>query len=55
MLIVWMRQNLLRFQLDDSTAQILIQIISPVAIYIIAEHFHVSGIIFFKTPSKIPR
>lgn len=45
MLIVWMRHNLLRFQLDDSTAQILIQIISPVAIYIIAEHFHVSGII----------
>ncbi len=45
-LLVWIRQNLLRFQLDDSTAQIMIQIISPVAIYLVAEHvFHVSGII----------
>ncbi|MBM7618026.1 CPA1 family monovalent cation:H+ antiporter [Weissella uvarum] len=46
MFVVWLRQNLIRFQLDDYTAQILIQVISPIAIYLIAEHYlHVSGII----------
>lgn len=45
LLLVYIRQHLLRYQLDDMTAQLLLQILSPMFIYLIADALHVSAII----------
>ncbi|KRN29796.1 cation:proton antiporter [Liquorilactobacillus mali] len=43
--IVRIRQNLLRSQLNDLTGHIMLQILTPIIIYMLAEEIHVSGVI----------
>lgn len=43
--LVYIRQHLMRYQLNDMTAQLLLQILSPMFIYMIADSLHVSAII----------
>lgn len=45
LIIVRIRQNLLRKQLDDFTGHIMLQILTPIVIYMLAEECHVSGVI----------
>lgn len=45
LILVYIRQHLMRYQLNDMTAQLLLQILSPMFIYLIADALHVSAII----------
>lgn len=45
LIIVRIRQGLLRKQLNDLTGHIMLQILTPLIIYMLAEELHVSGII----------
>jgi len=45
LILVYIRQHLMMYQLNDMTAQLLLQILSPIFIYMIAEMLHVSAII----------
>lgn len=45
LILVYIRQHLLKYQLNDITAQLLLQILSPMFIYLIADALHVSAII----------
>lgn len=45
LIVVYIRQHLLKYQLNDMMAQIMIQVLSPIFIYALAEEIHVSGII----------
>ncbi|MFD2614352.1 Na+/H+ antiporter [Paenibacillus gansuensis] len=44
-LIIWLRMLLRHFGMEDVTMHMLIQILTPFAIYIGAEHLHASGIL----------
>jgi CPA1 family monovalent cation:H+ antiporter len=43
--IIYIRQHLLKAQLDDMVAHVMIYFLSPILVYALAEHFEVSGII----------
>ncbi|MDR3189910.1 MAG: cation:proton antiporter [Lactobacillaceae bacterium] len=43
--LVYVRQHLLKHQFDDRTAQVMIQIMTPIVVFAVAEHFGLSGII----------
>ena len=45
LILLWVRQHLLKAQLDDTLSHILIYFLSPIVVYGLAEHFGVSGII----------
>ncbi|MFT8424383.1 MAG: sodium:proton antiporter [Liquorilactobacillus sp.] len=45
LIIVKIRQTLLRSQLDDLTGHVMLQVLTPIIIYMLAEEVHVSGVI----------